>query len=184
MKGDRAMEKLELYVPKPEELWFRQQMMSDPETMSYNAGWDVSYNGYHEETGCVDFPKADWAEWYDCWIGHEPERFYAYIKRCSDGEWVGEINFHYTPEMDWWDMGIVIYAPYRGMGYSVTALRLMLDHAFQSCGVTRIHNNFEVARNEISAWRAHLSAGFRETGMIDGFKEMIITREDYFDLYG
>ena len=41
------MEQLELYVPKLEDLWFYQKMMSDPETMSYNAGWDVDYDGYH-----------------------------------------------------------------------------------------------------------------------------------------
>ena len=29
------MEKLELYIPKLEDLWFYQKMMSDPETMSY-----------------------------------------------------------------------------------------------------------------------------------------------------
>ena len=33
---------VELYIPKPEDLWFYQKMMSDPETMSYNANWDVS----------------------------------------------------------------------------------------------------------------------------------------------
>ena len=53
------MEKLELYVPKLEELWFYQQMLSDPDTMSYNANWDVSYSGYHRETGCIDFPKSE-----------------------------------------------------------------------------------------------------------------------------
>ena len=40
------MEQLELYVPKLEDLWFYQKMMSDPETMSYNANWDVNYDGY------------------------------------------------------------------------------------------------------------------------------------------
>ncbi|MGN0628292.1 MAG: GNAT family N-acetyltransferase [Oscillospiraceae bacterium] len=178
------MEKLELYVPKLEELWFYQQMMSDPDTMSYNANWDVSYPGYHRETGCIDFPKPEWAEWYDSWTGHEPKRFYAYIKRCSDGAWIGDVCFHYTPEKDWWDMGIVMYAPYRGMGYAVPALRLMLDHAFRDCGVMRIHNDFEIARNEIAAWKTHISAGFKETGTENGFKQMMITGEDYFALYG
>lgn len=49
------MEKLELYIPKLEDLWFYQKMMSDPETMSYNAGWDVDYDGYHRDTGCIDY---------------------------------------------------------------------------------------------------------------------------------
>ena len=47
------MEKLELYIPKLEDLWFYQQMTSDPETMSYNANWDVDYDGYHRDTGCI-----------------------------------------------------------------------------------------------------------------------------------
>ena len=32
-------------------------------------------------------------------------------------------------------MGIVIYAPYRGRGYAVTALKLLLDYAFRELGV-------------------------------------------------
>ena len=94
------MEKLELYIPRLEELWFYQQMTSDPETMSYNAGWDVDYEGYHRDTGCIDCPDEVLADVYDRLIGHEPDRFYAYIKRSSDGAWLGEVNFHYIPKKD------------------------------------------------------------------------------------
>ena len=44
-------DELELYVPKLEDLWFMAQMESDPDTMSYNRDWDVSYPGYHRDTG-------------------------------------------------------------------------------------------------------------------------------------
>lgn len=104
-----------------------------------------------DEKQGVNNPDEALADWYDEWVGKEPERFYAYIKRSSDGAWIGDVNFHYTPEKDWWDMGIVIYAPFRGKGYAVPALKLMLDHAFRVCGISRIHNDFEVARNEIAA---------------------------------
>lgn len=30
---------LKLYIPKLEDLWFREQLMSDKETMSYNEAW-------------------------------------------------------------------------------------------------------------------------------------------------
>lgn len=172
------MEQLELYIPKLEDMWFFQKMRSDPETMSYNANWDVDYDGYHRDTGCIDIPESEW-EWYVPKAGEEPERFFAYIKRSSDGAWIGDVNFHYTPERDWWDMGIVIFAPYRGKGYAVPALRLMLDHAFRDCGVARIHNDFEVARNEVAALKTHLAAGFKELGVEDGFLQMMITREEY-----
>lgn len=171
------MERLELYIPKLDELWFRQKMMSDPQTMSYNANWEIDYAGYHKDTGCMEFPKSEWAEWHAYWVGKEPERFYAYIKRTADGVWIGEVNFHYTPAQDWWDMGIVIYAPYRGKGYSVPALRLMLAHAFNDCGVTRLHNDFEVSRP--AGLKAHLAAGFRDAGVVDGMQQLLLTREEY-----
>ena len=172
------MEKLELYVPKLNELWFYQKMMSDPDTMSYNANWDVDYAGYHKDTGCIDFPESEWAEWYDYYTDNEPQQFFAYIKRGSDGAWVGNINFHYTPEKDWWDMGIVIYAPYRGNGYSVPALRLMLEHAFKDCGISRLHNDFEISRP--AGLNIHLAAGFRDMGVDEnGFQHVMLTREEY-----
>ena len=91
------MEQLELYIPKLEDLWFYQKMMSDPETMAYNANWDVDYDGYHKDTGCIDYLDEVLPDWYKSWVGREPERFCAYIKRSSDGAWIGAVNFHYTP---------------------------------------------------------------------------------------
>lgn len=170
---------LELYQPKPEDLWFRQQMLADPDTMHYNANWNVLYDGYHRDTGCVDFPQAEWADWYARWIGHEPERFYAYIRKASDGAWIGEVNFHYTPDKAWWDMGIVLYAPYRGRGYATPALKLMLHQAFQVCGIWRLHNDFELARQEHAAWQTHRAAGFRVVSRENGWLNMELTREQY-----
>lgn len=167
---------MELYVPKLSELWFYQKMLSDPATMAYNAGYDP-WPGYHTDTGCIDFPKEEWEDWYAHWVGQEPGRFYAYIRRCSDGAWIGDVNFHYTPDRGWWDMGIVLYAPYRGQGYAEPALRLMLDHAFRACGVSRIHNGFETAR--AAAWRTHLAVGFRETGAEGNIRHLLLTREEY-----
>ncbi len=172
---------LELYIPKLEELWFYQKMLSDPATMSYNANWDVSYDGYHRDTGCIDFPESEWAEWYRDMIGNEPDRFYAYIRRKSDGVWVGDVCFHYTPDKDWWDMGIVIYSAYRGMGYAVPALKLMLDHAFRVCKVSRIHNDFELSRNEVSAWKTHFSAGFKEISRENSWLTVMLTREQWLE---
>ncbi|MCR5279918.1 MAG: GNAT family N-acetyltransferase [Lachnospiraceae bacterium] len=174
---EMMMEELEFYIPKLEELWFYQKMMEDPDTMSYNAGWDVSYKGYHKDTGVIDFPREEWEDWYSDWIGNEPERFFAYIKRSRDGEWIGNINFHHNKIEDWWDMGIVIYAPYRGNGYSNTALKMLMDHAFNDCGVTALHNDFEPER--VAARKAHIKAGFRELGVENGICQLKITKEEY-----
>ena len=172
------MEELELYIPKQEDLWFYQKMMSDPETMSYNAGWDVEYDGYHRDTGCIDYPDDVLPDWHAHWIGQEPTRFYAYIQRKVDGAWIGDVNFHYAPEQDWWDMGIVIHAPYRGKGYGVPALRLLLDRAFRVCGISRLHNDFETTRT--AAYAIHRKVGFQELRAEKGILHLLLTREDYF----
>ena len=170
---------LTLYVPEIEDLWFRQRLMADPATMSYNANWPVNYEGYHRETGCIDFPREWWADWYADWMDAKPERWYAYIRRGADGAWLGEVCFHHTPEKDWWDMGIIIFAPFRGQGYASPALRLLAAEAFD-CGVSRLHNDFEVARNEVSAWKAHLAAGFRDAGTENGVRHFLLTPEDFY----
>ncbi|MGM9603157.1 MAG: GNAT family N-acetyltransferase [Faecousia sp.] len=158
---------VELYIPKLEDLWFYQKMMSDPETMSYNDPWG----------GCIDYPDEVLPDWYARWVGQEPVRFYAYTKRISDGAWIGDVCFYYTPDKDWYDMGIVIYAPYRGKGYSYPALKLLLDHAFLDCGISRIHNDFEDTRS--AALHIHKKAGFREVGVEDGILQLMITKEEW-----
>lgn len=40
------MKNLELIIPKLEEYTYEQKLESDPSTMSYNAGYDVNYEGY------------------------------------------------------------------------------------------------------------------------------------------
>ena len=38
---------LHLYKPELEDLWFREKLLSDPDTMSYNNKWG----------GTIDFPQ-------------------------------------------------------------------------------------------------------------------------------
>lgn len=40
------------YKPNLEDLWFREKLMADEETMSYNPG------------GTIPFPRERWAKWY------------------------------------------------------------------------------------------------------------------------
>ncbi len=170
IEPSRATEALQLYIPRPADGWFYIQMMSDPATMAYNAPW-------FPPDGCIPRPEEGWADLCRHWIGREPERFYAYLQRVSDGSFVGDVNFHYNPSRDRWDMGIVIYAPERGRGFGRQGLCLLADRAFRTAGISRLHNEFETARG--AAYRIHKAAGFREIGTTDGFVRLELTREEY-----
>ena len=109
-------ERLSLHIPSYDELWYRQRLMQDPDTMSYNRGYDLRISGYDPKTGCIAFPESEWEGWYAFFIGREPLRFYAYIVRESDGAFLGEVNLHRPPEANPTEMGIVIEACHRGKG--------------------------------------------------------------------
>ena len=164
------MNGLQLYIPRPEDGWFYVKMMSDPATMAYNAPW-------FPPDGCIPDSEAEWLNLQAHWIGKAPERFYAFLQRKSDGAFVGDVNYHHSPEPDRWDMGIVIYAPERNKGYGRQGLCLLLDRAFRTDGVACLRNDFETTR--AAACRIHRAAGFRETGITDGIVHLELTREEY-----
>ncbi len=172
------IETLKLHIPEYNELWYRQKIMQDPDTMSYNKGYDMDFDGYDKETGCIAFPEREWADWYDYFVGNEPERFYAYVVRKSDGEFIGEVNVHKSKYNNWYEMGIVLEAKYRGNGYSSEALWLLLQHAFEDMNAEAVHNDFEEKRT--AAVKTHLSAGFTEYRRENGIVELLITKEQYF----
>ncbi len=169
---------LSLHVPTLEELWYRQKLMEDPATMDYNRGYDLPFEGYDRETGCIPFPKEAWADWYAWFIGQEPRRFYAYIVRQSDGQFVGEVNLHQNGDDPWYEMGIVLEGQYRGRGYAKPALELLLRQAFVELEADAVHNDFEATR--AAALQIHLEAGFRIYGRKDGGIQLSITRREYF----
>lgn len=171
-------EALFLHIPSYGELWYRQRLLQDAKTMDYNKGYDLDFDGYDQKTGCIAFPEPKWAGWYDFFIGREPERFYAYIARETDGAFLGEVNLHRAADGDWHEMGIVLEARHRGRGYAAGALRLLLAHAFEVLGASAVRNTFEAAR--AAALRAHLAAGFVQTGRENGVVELTIPREAYF----
>ena len=161
---------LQLYIPHQEDGWFYVKMMTDPETMAYNAPW-------FPPDGCIPAPEAEWLEMQNSLIGKEPESFYAFLQRKSDGAFVGDVNYHQNSAQGWHDMGIVIYAPERGKGYGKQGLCLLMERAFKVDGIPRLHNDFETTRG--AACHIHQALGFRETGTKDGIIHLEITREEY-----
>ena len=170
------MEKIFLHIPEYDELWYREKIMSDSLTMSYNSGYDIDCDGYDKSTGCMAFPEKQWRVWYNYFIGNEPERFYAYLVRSSDGAFIGEVNLH-SSEKARYDMGIVIEGKYRGKGYAVEGLKLLLEHAFKVLHAEVVCNDFENER--VAALKAHLAAGFEICGEDGGVLHLEISKERY-----
>jgi RimJ/RimL family protein N-acetyltransferase len=170
-------DRLYLHVPDVDEMWYRRRIMLDPDTMSYNRGYDLETDGYDRQTGCIEFPQSKWQSWCDHFIDNEPDRFYAYVARREDLEFVGEVNLHKAGDGKWHELGIVIENQYRGMGYAGEAMELLLQVAFEVCGAEAVHNAFEKSRD--SAVKLHRKAGFRELEEKDGLLEFVITKDEY-----
>ncbi len=161
---------LQLYIPLPKDGWFYVKMMTDPDTMAYNAPW-------FPPDGCIPDPESEWRDIQELWIGKEPERFYAFLQKKSDGAFVGDVNYHYNPKQNWWDMGIVVYAPERGKGYGRQGLNLLLERAFIVDDISLLHNDFEITRE--AAYHLHKAFGFRQTGIVDGIVQLELMRKEY-----
>jgi hypothetical protein len=153
--------RLSLHIPTYDELIYKQKLQLQPETMSYNKGYNLSFDGYHRDTGCIDFPESEWQGFFNRWVGNEPERFFAYLVNENEN-FIGEVNFHYNKSMNAHCIGIVIEAKYRGKGYCVEGLKLLIQKA-RECGAKKLRNEFELNRK--SALAGHLSAGFVQVGV-------------------
>jgi len=169
--------RLTLYVPQIAELWYREKLLSDPDTMSYNKGYNLNSVTYHNDTGCIDFPENQWQQWYDYFVMNSPQCYYAYIKRIEDGCFIGEVNLHKNNSGEWYDMGIVLEGQYRGQDFSVEAMRLLLNEAFGEFSAVAVRNDFEATRE--AALKLHLSVGFEIVNEENGIILLEITKEKY-----
>ena len=80
---------IKTHKPALDELSFRESLMADPETMSYNDAWG----------GTIPFPKEDWKDWYEYWMdAPESEMYYRYLYDDAAGCFVGEIAYHYDED--------------------------------------------------------------------------------------
>lgn len=109
-----------LHIPTLKDLWFRQQFLSDSETMSYNHAWG----------GTIDFPENKWTNWYDFWVRNpENKRFYRYLMKADSNLFVGEAAYHYDEKRNIFIADIIIPAQYRGQGYGRAGLTLLCEAA-------------------------------------------------------
>ena len=162
------MNNLKLIIPQKEDLWFKKEIKEDPNTMDYNAGYDLSFNGYNKTDGTI---KTDLKElediWFKNWINNEPNRFYYYI--VCNNLYVGEIYAKYDKEKDSYEIGIVIKAEFRGKGISSPAIGLLCDK-LKDYGVKNLYHELPTSR--LSAIKSDINNGFViKKENIDGLKK-------------
>ncbi|MBR5043874.1 MAG: GNAT family N-acetyltransferase [Clostridia bacterium] len=146
---------LTLHEPTQSELWFRQAMLEDDETMSYNRAWG----------GAVGFPEADWADWYEYWIARpEGKRFYRYLS--DGGRFVGEIAYHFDKEIGGFIADVIVYAPERGNGYGGAGLDLLCAAAKEN-GLAELYDDIASDNPAIGLFLRHgFAEAFRAVGKI------------------
>ena len=134
---------LTLYIPELKDYWYEKKLNEDPDTMSYNAGYDVSYQGYHYDTGTIDFPEENWQKTYD--KRKNENRFFAYLKDERTNEFVGYVNYQFDTSKKQYDCGILIEATKRSKGYSKEGLKLLCEKA-KNNGIKELYDSFEKNR--------------------------------------
>ncbi len=138
---------LKAITPALEDMWFRESLMADEETMAYNHAWG----------GTIPFPKEDWEDWYDYWVvNHEGKRYYRYLK--DENGFVGEIAYHYDSEYDGYVANIIIHSEYRGQGYGAQGLTLLCEAA-KAAGITELYDDIAIDNTAIKLF---LKQGFYE----------------------
>lgn len=148
---------LKLKIPKLDDYWYEEKLQSDPKTMSYNAGWNVNYYGYHYDTGCIDFPKSRWKEAYEKRQKEDMHFFYIYDSEIDS--YVGYCHYKYNKDKNRCDIGMLIEDKYRGKGYGKQGLILLATNAFNN-GIDKIYDSIEYSRkNTIKMFK---SIGFKE----------------------
>ena len=140
--------KVIFYKPQLEDLWFRQAMMADPETMSYNNAWG----------GTIPFPRENWEEWYDYWVINPKNRFYRYITTGESRSFVGEAAYHYDNDLNIYLADIIIAARSRRHGYGKAGLEMLCEVA-QKEKIPELYDNIAINNPGINLF---LQCGFQE----------------------
>lgn len=137
------------HAPRLEELWFREALIGDGETMAYNRAWG----------GAIAFPREEWAPWYAHWLSAPgDERFYRYLKDTESGRFVGEAAYHLDRDSGRYLADVIVHAACRRRGCGAQGLRLLCESAKER-GVRVLYDNLAIDNPALSLF---LREGFIE----------------------
>ena len=133
--------------PTLQELHFRERLLSDEETMSYNAAWG----------GTIPFPTEKWESWYSRWVEAPADRrYYRYLYEPGLDDFVGEISYHYDEERRIYLCDVMVLAKYRGCGFGTAGIDLVCRAAKEN-GIDTLYDDIAA---DNPAYRLFLKNGF------------------------
>ena len=161
-------EEIVLEIPTKETLYFKKEIKEDPNTMDYNAGYDLSFSGYNRENGTIQTDLKELEDvWSKRWIGNEPTNFYYFIR--YKNLLVGEIYAKLDPEKNSYEIGIVIKGEFRGKGIATPAIGLLCEK-LKEYNIKRLYH--ELPKSRQGAIKADTNNGFNIVkDNIDGMKK-------------
>ena len=114
-----------LVEPSMDMLEYKQKLISDFPTMSYN----------HQT---IEFPKERWQDWYNRWIGNkDPNYFYRYLYSHEYKAFIGEIAYHLVDNCFVCD--ILIEHKYRHQLFGLIGLD-MLSKSAKDNGILELYD--------------------------------------------
>ena len=124
--------------------------------MDYNAGYDLTFNGYNRADGTIKTDIKELEEvWSKRWIGNEPTNFYYYIK--NGDTFVGEIYAKFDESRNAYEIGIVIKGEHRGKGIATPAIKLLCDK-LKEYDIKKLYHELPMSRK--GAIKADTNNGF------------------------
>ncbi len=119
------------YKPRLDDLWFREKLMSDENTMSYNKVWG----------GTIAFPQESWQQWYQTWLCDiEYNHYYRYLYDTDSDRYVGEIAYHYDKNRKIHICDVIVLAEYRCKGIGTKGI-LLLCSAAKENGILALYDD-------------------------------------------
>ena len=145
------------HVPIRAEFGVRQTWLCDPEFMAHNAGWDLSYEGYDRDTGCIQWPESEWDAFAERLALPADRQGYFFVRDTATGEFVG--HAHYTVQPDGAALiGLNVVPSRRARGLGERVLRPLVDRVWRDTTAVEIVNDFEDEREP--AVCVHRRCGF------------------------
>ena len=135
------------FKPALHDLWFREKLLSDEQTMSYNAAWG----------GTIPFPRENWETWFSAWLEvSEYQQYYPDLYETDIKAFVGEIAYHYDEKRKKHFCDVIVSSEYRNRGFGTAGIELICKAAKEN-GISVLYDDIAI---DNPSYKLFLKNGF------------------------